>query len=75
METTNGIYLCEVKAKDDITNQGVQQKVNAAKVYCGYATDYNLANGLKSWHYLLIPHDEINLARSFAWYVANYKYN
>ena len=71
VETTNGIYLCEVKAKDDITNQDVQQKTNAAKVYCGYATNYNLANGLKSWHYLLIPHDEINLARSFAWYVGS----
>ncbi|HRG64106.1 MAG TPA: DEAD/DEAH box helicase family protein [Burkholderiales bacterium] len=71
VETTAGIYLCEVKARDDLANDDVQQKANAAKVYCGYATDYNLANGLKSWHYLLIPHDEINLARSFAWYVAN----
>jgi type III restriction enzyme len=71
VETTDGIYLCEVKAKDDITNQDVQQKANAAKVYCGYATEYNIANELKPWKYLLIPHDEVNLARSFAWYVGS----
>lgn len=71
VETTDGIYLCEVKARGDLNDEGVQQKSIAAKVYCEYATDYNLANGLKPWRYLLIPHDEINLARSFAWYIAS----
>ena len=68
VETTDGIYLCEVKARDDLSNGDVGQKTKAAKEYCGYATHYNLSNGLKPWKYLLIPHDEINLARSFAWY-------
>lgn len=60
VETEDAIYMIEPKSKDKMQDSDVLQKAEAAKIYCQYATEYNLENGGKPWHYLLIPHDEIN---------------
>lgn len=60
VETEDAIYMVEPKSKDKMNDSEVLQKAEAARTYCNYATEYNLENGGKAWHYLLIPHDEIN---------------
>jgi type III restriction enzyme len=42
----------------------VLAKADAACKWCRHATDYARETGGKQWHYLLIPHDEINEARA-----------
>jgi type III restriction enzyme len=58
-ETTDGLYMLEVKARSEMDDAEVQAKKNAAVKWCSHATDYALKNGGKPWKYLLIPHDVI----------------
>ncbi|MFV0211939.1 DEAD/DEAH box helicase family protein [Empedobacter falsenii] len=67
VETEDAIYMIEPKSKDKMQDSDVLQKADAAITYCKYATEYNLENGGKPWHYLLIPHDEINKTINFAY--------
>lgn len=58
-ETTDSIYMLEVKARGEMEDAEVQTKKDAAVKWCNHATDHALKNGGKSWQYLLIPHDVI----------------
>lgn len=73
VETKDAIYMIEPKSKDKMQDSDVLQKAEAAKIYCEYATEYNLENGGKPWHYLLIPHDEINKSVSLSYLISKYK--
>ncbi len=64
--------MVEPKSKDKMQDTDVLQKADAAKIYCKYATEYNLENGAKPWYYLLIPHDEINKTISFSSLVSKF---
>lgn len=59
VETSDCIYMVEVKMRGDMQNEEVQLKAQAGKKYCEAATEYNSRYGGKPWKYLLIPHDAI----------------
>lgn len=68
IEINDNIYMCEVKAKDQIQNDEVQKKSEVAKTYCAEVSKYNITHGKKPWQYLLIPHDEIKLGNNFKFF-------
>ena len=65
-EAPEVIYQIETKAREALKDADVQAKTDAARKWCGHATDYAGQHGGKPWRYLLIPHDEINEARTLA---------
>jgi type III restriction enzyme len=60
-ETRN--YLVETKARGDMKDAEVLAKAEAATRWCRHATEYAVGNGGKPWHFLLVPHDEIEESR------------
>ena len=58
-EASDAIYMLEAKARNEMTDQEVLAKRDAAVQWCRHATQHTLANGGKPWRYLLIPHDAI----------------
>ncbi|MFO7736300.1 MAG: hypothetical protein R6W70_08840, partial [bacterium] len=51
----------------------VREKAKAACEYCGNATEYNREHGEKPWKYVLIPHDEVFLNRSFEYFIKRWE--
>jgi type III restriction enzyme len=58
-ETANAIYMLEPKARNNMTDQDVLAKKDAAEKWCKNATNHTTKHGGKPWHYRLIPHDTI----------------
>lgn len=65
IETRNAYLMVEPKG-DRIDQDETRQKTKAAVRWCGYANEHADQHGTKKWHYLLIPHDAIELSRSIA---------
>lgn len=65
-ETDDIIYMIEIKAENQVTNEEVQTKADAAINYCKMATEINLARQEKAWKYVLIPDTKIELNMSFS---------
>jgi type III restriction enzyme len=63
-ETAEAIYMLEPKKRTEMDDKVVQLKKEAAAVWCQYTTEYNLRNGGKPWHYVLIPHDVMAESRT-----------
>lgn len=59
VETKTEKFLCEPKRANEMTDEVVLAKANAAATWCKYATAHATENGGKPWRYLLIPHDKI----------------
>lgn len=59
VETSIGIFLCEPKARDEMTDAVVLAKRDAAVAWCDYASQHASENEGKEWTYALIPHDAI----------------
>jgi type III restriction enzyme len=59
VETKTNMLICEVKARAELDDPTVQAKATAAVKWCQAATGHARADGGKSWHYLLIPDDQI----------------
>jgi type III restriction enzyme len=72
-ETAVAIYLLEPKAANEMSNDEVLAKRDAAVTWCKHASDHALANGGKSWQYALIPHDAIAGNMTLAGLVAQYR--
>lgn len=64
VETKSCCLLIEPKRADQIPLEEVQQKAKAAVRWCGFANESAEKTGTKKWHYLLVPHDAIELGRS-----------
>lgn len=64
VETGAAYLLLEPKKAKDIDTDDVQHKARAAVRWCKYANDHAKRHGTKNWHYVLIPHDVIELGRS-----------
>jgi type III restriction enzyme len=58
-EMSDGIFMVETKARDDMTSVEVIAKAEAASRWCRHACEYAVQVGSKPWRYLLIPHDEV----------------
>ena len=59
VETKTAKFLCEPKQASEMTDEVVLAKADAAATWCKHATTHANENGGKPWHYLLIPHDQI----------------
>lgn len=64
-ETTDCIFMIEIKAANEMEDQEVRAKASAALKYCNFATEYTNEYGGKPWKYVLIPHDRIAKNSSF----------
>jgi type III restriction enzyme len=72
VEAKTGKFLCEPKRANEMNDEIVIAKANAAVMWCKYATDHAQANGGKPWCYLLIPHDQIQDQMTLAGLVAKF---
>jgi type III restriction enzyme len=61
VETSSGLYLCEIKRASDVEAADVQKKAKAATQWCERAS----AVSDKQWHYALIPHNDVRINRTF----------
>jgi len=59
VETKTEKLLCEPKRANEMTDEVVLAKADAAATWCKHATAHANENGGKPWRYLLIPHDQI----------------
>ena len=61
VETTNAIYIIEIKASNQLDEASVTQKANAAKAFCTHANAFNrqLNPTAKPWQYALISADRV----------------
>ncbi|PKN96692.1 MAG: type III restriction endonuclease subunit R, partial [Chloroflexi bacterium HGW-Chloroflexi-5] len=58
-ETKDMIFMLEPKARNEMADEIVMAKREAALKWCANASNHTVSNGGKPWRYLLIPHDEI----------------
>ncbi|PJC04317.1 MAG: type III restriction endonuclease subunit R, partial [Gallionellaceae bacterium CG_4_9_14_0_8_um_filter_60_335] len=58
-ETKEAVYMLEPKASNQMEDEIVLAKKEAALKWCKNASDYAGANGGKVWRYVLIPHTAI----------------
>ena len=61
VETERGRFLCEIKRASDVDDSEVQKKAKAAIQWCERAS----AVSDKPWRYALIPHDTVQINRTF----------
>lgn len=64
-ETKDAIYMIETKKESDIETTDVQEKTEAALLYCKNASTFTTQNGGKPWKYILIPHNAVMFNMSF----------
>jgi len=62
VETETEKYMVEVKARNDISNEGVQLKKREGELWCKYASDVD--SDKKHWRYRLIADDKIHIGDS-----------
>lgn len=65
VETGVSMFLCEIKRRSDLETPDVLSKAEAAFRWCHLATRHALGKNKKPWNYLLIPHDELRLSKTF----------
>ncbi len=58
-ETKDRIYMMEPKARNEMTDDDVLAKKEAAVKWCKQASEYAATFNGKPWQYMLIPHDVI----------------
>jgi type III restriction enzyme len=68
VETEAGYYLCEPKAEEEMDDQTVQAKAQAAALWCKHASSVSR----KPWHYLLVPHIAVDESKSLGGLAAHY---
>lgn len=74
VETAGVIYMVETKKEGDIDSPEVQEKSQAAQLFCANATAFTANNGGKPWIYVLIPHDAVRVNMGFETLVMTYQY-
>jgi type III restriction enzyme len=65
VELEDVIYMIETKAANELNSEEVLDKKKAALQYCKYASEFTRKINGKTWKYVLIPHDEVNITSSF----------
>lgn len=65
VETTDMVYLVEVKGEDKLNDPDVIAKKERGIQYCAVASRWGKANGYKEWRYLFIPAGQIQPNSSF----------
>ena len=72
VETETEKFLCEPKRANEVHDEVVRAKANAAVIWCERATAHATENDGKPWRYLLIPHDQIREQMTLAGLTARY---
>lgn len=70
VETADAIFMVETKAANELTNEEVQMKKQAAEEYCRNASEFTAENGGKPWKYVLLSHDKVSRTASFEYLIA-----
>jgi len=68
IETNDSVLMVETKAQNEMKDEKVLAKAEAAAKWCKQASDYLLKHGGKEWKYLLVSHEEVkeqNLLSSY----------
>ncbi|MCM1518906.1 MAG: hypothetical protein NC117_09720, partial [Pseudoflavonifractor sp.] len=65
VETADAIYMCEIKAEKDVSDEDVKSKAEAARTYCSIVSAYNSRHGGKPWKYVIIPHTAVKRNYTF----------
>lgn len=73
VETKAEKFLCEPKRANEMTDDVVLAKADAAATWCKHATAHAKENEGKPWRYLLIPHDQIKDQMTLAGLAARYE--
>lgn len=73
VETADCIYMIETKAANEVANEEVQMKKQAAEEYCRHASEYTAENDGKPWKYILLPHDTVERTASFDYLITFYQ--
>ena len=73
VEMENSILMIETKAKNEMEDEKVLAKSDAAVRWCENASNYLLKHGGKQWQYLLIPHDEVKEQNKLDDYVQKFQ--
>ena len=74
VETADTIFMVETKKEMDIESSDVQEKAQAALIYCNQATEFTTQNGGKAWKYILIPHNAVMVNMSVDMLMKQYEY-
>lgn len=69
VETANRIYMCEVKALNEIRTPEVQEKGRAGAEYCRIVSEWNTNNGGKLWEYTIVADSSIQSNSSFRYLI------
>ena len=73
IETSDTIYLTEVKGENMLNDpDAIAKKVRGVQ-YCDLASRWGAANGYKAWQYLFIPADQIKANSSFKQLAHNFQ--
>lgn len=65
VETADIIYMCEVKAYNEISTSEVQEKGRAGAEYCRTVSEWNVKNSGKPWEYAIVADRSIQSNSSF----------
>lgn len=65
VETSDTMYLIEIKGEDRLNDEDNLHKKQRAVRYCQVANVYGEGNGLKTWKYLYIPSQQVQTTSSF----------
>jgi type III restriction enzyme len=72
IETDKQMLICEVKARNELTDPIVIAKANAATKWCKTANIHAAATGGKKWSYVLAPDDQVIGSSTLAGLVAKF---
>jgi len=75
VEMEDSILMVETKAKNEMDDDQVLAKAEAAVRWCEHSSEYLMKHNGKRWVYLLIPHDEVKEQNNLTSYKQNYKHN
>lgn len=65
VETSDTMYLVEIKGEDKLNDENNLQKKQRAVRYCQVASVYASGHGLKQWKHLYIPSQQVQTNSSF----------
>lgn len=69
VETADIIYMCEVKAYNEILTSEVQEKGRAGAEYCRTVSEWNVKNSGKPWEYAIVADRSIQSNSSFRYLI------
>lgn len=70
VETKNMIYMVEIKASNQVSNEEVLMKKDSAEKYCNIVNEYaETHDNIKNWKYLLISDEDVKTNYSFDRYM------